>query len=149
MCSGLDGCETTTVIAIPHSTITKECTMVRPLALVAAMTLCLVVGLSAQETMKAPAHVGKVMVIVTHAVKDYAVWRKGFDADEGNRQKAGFKVSGVYADVTNPNLVSIVGEFPSAAAANAFITNPKLKEIMDKAGVVSKPEVKVLAVAPK
>jgi quinol monooxygenase YgiN len=127
----------------------KECTVVKKLVLVAAMTLCLAVGLSAQEGMKAATHGGKVTVIVTHEVKDYAVWRKGYDADQPNRQKAGFKVSGVYVDVKNPNLVSVIGEFPSAAAAEAFTASPKLKDVMEKAGVIGKPEVKVLTRAPK
>jgi quinol monooxygenase YgiN len=113
------------------------------------MTLFLAVGLSAQEAMKAPAHAGKVTVIITHEVKDYTAWRKGFDADEPNRKQAGFKVSGVFADVRKPNLVSIIGEFPSATAADAFATSPKLKQAMEKAGVVGKPDVKVLTTAPK
>jgi hypothetical protein len=123
--------------------------MSKRLLLVAAAALSLATGLSAQETTKGSAHGGKVTVIVTHEVKDYAAWRKGYDADESNRKQAGFKVSGVYADVKNPNLVSIIGEFPNAAAAEAFVKNPKLKEVMDKAGVIGKPEVRVLALAAK
>ena len=123
--------------------------MIKSLVLVVAMTLCFAAGASAQETMKKAADGGKVLVIVTHEVKDYASWRKAYDADEPNRKSGGFKVWGVYADVNNPNMVSVVGEFPSAAAANAFTTSPKLKEVMEKAGVVGKPDVKVLAAAPK
>lgn len=108
------------------------------------MTLWLAVGLSAQEAVKAPAHGGKVVAIVTHEVKEYTTWRKGFDADETNRKDAGFKVLGVYADVKDPNKVTVIGEFPNAAAAEAFTTSPKLKETMEKAGVVGKPDIKVL-----
>jgi hypothetical protein len=116
--------------------------MSKYLYLVAAMALLLPAGLLAKGEKKAPE--GKVTVVITHEVKDYATWRKGFDADKPNRMKAGFKVSGVYADVSNPNMVTIIGEFPSSAAANGFATSPKLKEAMDKAGVISKPEVKIL-----
>lgn len=123
--------------------------MSKRLILVAAMTLCLAVGLAAQEAKKAPADGGNVTVIVTHEVKNYATWRKGFDADDSNRKQAGFKVTGVYADVKNPNRVSIIGEFPSAAAAEAFTMSPKLKEVMEKAGVIGKPDVKVLTAKPK
>jgi hypothetical protein len=123
--------------------------MSKQLILAAAMTLCLAAGLYAQEATKGPAHSGPVTVIVTHEVKEYTTWRKGFDADESNRKQAGFKVSGVYADVKNPNLVSIIGEFPSAAAAEAFATSPKLKEVMQKAGVIGKPDVKVLTAKSK
>jgi quinol monooxygenase YgiN len=123
----------------------QELPMTRLLFLVAAMTLSLAVGARAQDTMMKPAHEGKVLVIVTHEVKDYATWRKGYDADASNRKKAGFKVTGVYADVNNPNLISVIGEFPSAAAADAFTTSPLLKDVMEKAGVIGKPEIKVLA----
>jgi quinol monooxygenase YgiN len=123
--------------------------MAKTLFLAIALTLGLAVGLSAQEMMKKPAHDGKVVVIITHQVKDYNAWRKGYDADESNRKQAGFNVMGVYADVKNPNLVTIIGEFPSAAAAESFSTSPKLKEAMEKAGVVGKPEVKMLTAKPK
>jgi quinol monooxygenase YgiN len=123
--------------------------MGKNLFLVVAMTLCLAMGASAQEAMKKPAPGGKVVVVVTHEVKDYDSWRKGYNADELNRKNAGFKVWSVYADVNNPNMVSVIGEFPSAAAAEAFSTSPKLKEVMEKAGVVGKPDVKVLTAKPK
>ena len=123
--------------------------MVKYVFLLLAFVTSLAVTGMAQEAEKKPTQGGKVMVMVTHEVKDYATWRKGFDADASNRKKAGFKVSGVYADVKNPNLVSIVGEFPSAEAAEGFAQSPKLKEVMEKAGVIGKPEVKILAVAPK
>jgi hypothetical protein len=117
--------------------------------LIAIAALCLAVGVSAQETMKKPGPNGKVLVIVTHEVKDYVSWRKVFEADAPNRARGGFHVSGVYAAVNNPNVISVVGEFPNAEAAEAFTTSPKLKETMEKAGVVGKPDVKILAVAPK
>ena len=58
-------------------------------------------------------------------------------------------MSGVYADAKDPNMVTIVGTFPSASAVDAFMTSPKLKEAMDKAGVVGPPDVKVLKAMPK
>jgi hypothetical protein len=86
----------------------------------------------------------QVMVIVKHEVKDYAEWKKGYDADAGNRKTAGFKVHGVYADVNNPNMVYVVGMFPSVEAANAFIASPKLKDAMEHAGVVGKPDIMIV-----
>ena len=123
--------------------------MTKSLLLVAVMTICFAVGASAQEMTMKPAHGGKVHVVVTHEVKDYATWRKGYDADEGNRKKAGFTVSGVYADVNNANMVTIIGDFASAAAADAFFSSPKLKEVMEAAGVVGKPDIKVLTLKSK
>ncbi len=118
--------------------------MARSLFLAVALMLSLAVGASAQDTMMKPAKAGKVVVVITHEVKDYATWRKAYDADEPNRKSGGFKVWGVYADVNNPNQVSVIGEFPTAAAAAAFTSSPKLKEVMEKAGVIGKPEIMVL-----
>ena len=123
--------------------------MAKSLFLAVAMTLCLAAVVSAQEATKKPAHVGKVVVIVTHEVKDYNTWRKGYDADDVNRKNAGFTVWGVYDAMNNPNMVTVIGEFPSADAAEAFTTSPKLKEVMEKAGVIGKPDVKVLTAKPK
>jgi hypothetical protein len=112
--------------------------------LLAGMVLVLATGAFAQDMKHEEKHAGKVTVVITHEVKDYAAWRKIYDADELNRSKGGFKVMGVYRDVKSPNWVSVVGEFPSAAAAETFVTNPKLKEIMERGGVLGKPEIKFL-----
>jgi hypothetical protein len=123
--------------------------MVKKVVLLVTLVASIAVAGMAQEMAKKSAAGAPVTVIVTHEVKDYAAWRKGFDADDANRKKAGFSVSSVYVDVRNPKLVSVVGGFSSAEAAEAFMKNPKLKEVMEKAGVVGKPEMKMLAVAPK
>jgi quinol monooxygenase YgiN len=87
---------------------------------------------------------GKVTVVVTHEVKSYGEWRTAFNTDESNRAAAGFRIIGVYTDVKNPNMVTVIGEFTSAAAADSFMVNPKLKEAMAKGGVIGKPDVKML-----
>ena len=98
---------------------------------------------------KEQGHSGTVTAIIAHEVKEYAPWRKVFDADEPNRKAAGMKVWGVYTDVKNPNMVTIIATFPSAAAMEAFVSSPKLKEAMDNGGVISKPDVKVLKAMAK
>jgi quinol monooxygenase YgiN len=101
-------------------------------------------GAFAQDMKKEPAKSAMVTVIVTHEVKEYTSWRKVYDADEPNRKLMGFKVWGVYRDAKSPNWVSIIGTFPNAGAVDAFMASPKLKEAMDNAGVLGKPDVKVL-----
>ncbi len=85
-----------------------------------------------------------VTVVISHECKNYSDWRKVFDADEGNRLKAGFKSTGVYHSVDNPNKITILGEAPSVEAINGFMTNPALKEAMEKGGVIGMPDVKLL-----
>ncbi len=113
------------------------------------LSLFLVTGSFAQEKKKDAPHAGAVTVVVSHEVKDYASWRKVYDADEVNRKAAGFKVWGVYADARNPNMVTIIGTFPSAAAVDGFVSSPKLKDAMEKGGVIGKPDVKVLTAMAK
>ena len=85
-----------------------------------------------------------VTVIITHECKNYSDWRKVFDADEVNRSKAGFKSTGVYHSVENANKITIIGEAPSVEVIQGFMSNPELKAAMERGGVISKPEVKIL-----
>lgn len=83
-------------------------------------------------------------VIITHEVKNYSNWRKVYDADEVNRKKAGINLSAVYQSVENPNLITMIGEAPSIEALNVFMSNPKLKEAMEKGGVLGMPTTQIL-----
>jgi quinol monooxygenase YgiN len=85
-----------------------------------------------------------VTVIVSHECKNYSDWRKVFDADEGNRSKAGFKSTTVFRSADNANKITIIGEAPSAEAINNFMSNPELKAAMERGGVIGMPEVKIL-----
>jgi len=86
-----------------------------------------------------------VTVIISHECKNYSEWRKVFDADEVNRSKAGFKSTGVYHSVDNPNKITIIGEAPGVEEINRFMTNPELKATMEKGGVIGVPEVRILS----
>jgi len=86
-----------------------------------------------------------VTVVISHECKNYSVWRKIFDADEVNRSKAGFKSTGVYHSFDNANKITILGEAPSVDAIQGFLSNPALKEAMEKGGVIGIPEVKILS----
>jgi quinol monooxygenase YgiN len=123
--------------------------MIKRVLLFASLFVALSAGLAAQDIKKEMAQGGKVTVIITHEVKDYASWRKAFDTDESNRKMGGFSVQGVYADAKNPNTVTIIGTFPDAAAVEKFVSSPKLKEAMENGGVMGKPEVKVLTALSK
>ncbi len=85
-----------------------------------------------------------ITVILTHEVKNFSEWKIVFDADEGNRIKGGLLVTGLYQSADNPNMVTITGECPSAEALADFMSNPLLKEAMEKGGVIGIPEVKIL-----
>ncbi|MCA0446140.1 MAG: antibiotic biosynthesis monooxygenase [Bacteroidetes bacterium] len=85
-----------------------------------------------------------INVILSHVVGDFAGWKKGFDDGEAFRSANGVKTIGVYQAVDNPNSITVITEFPSIEAVNGFMNNPQLQADMAKAGVVGKPEVKIL-----
>ena len=86
-----------------------------------------------------------VTTILTHEVKNFTDWKKGFDADSTNRTNMGVTITGVYQSVENPNMVTVISEVPSVEAIRGFLSNPELKTTMENAGVIGSPEVKILS----
>jgi hypothetical protein len=122
----------------------EELVMLKQLCF-AALIITLIAGVSvSQAAKKDKSGSGKVTVVIHHEVKDYTAWKQAYDSDKDNRAVAGFKVSGVFTDAANPNMVTVIGTFPSAESANTFISNPKLKEAMEKGGVMGQPQVSIL-----
>jgi quinol monooxygenase YgiN len=83
-------------------------------------------------------------ILVTHTVKDYAAWRIAFDAHAPMRKAGGDKGSRVFRSSANPNEVTIICEWDNAANARRFLESPDLRQAMEKAGVVGKPNILVL-----
>jgi hypothetical protein len=79
------------------------------------------------------------VVEISHTVKDYSKWRPAFDADVVNRKANGMEDIVVGRNNDNPNNILIALKVADVAKAKAFSADPKLKEVMEKAGVVSKP----------
>lgn len=81
------------------------------------------------------------MVEINHAVKDFAVWKKAFDADSSARQASGLSFLVIGKNADNPNKLMVVLEAADVQKAKAFAADPRLKDVMDKNGVISKPEI--------
>jgi quinol monooxygenase YgiN len=78
-------------------------------------------------------------------LEDYEKWRAGFDANDSFRRASGSTgVNQIFRDVDNPNSVSVIIEWEDAVKAQAFLNNPKLKEIMQAAGVVGAPVLRAV-----
>ncbi len=88
----------------------------------------------------------KVGLHVTHEVKNFAEWKAGFDSDETNRAAMGVKITGVFTAHDNENMVTVTSEVPSVEAAQGFINNPMMKEAMEKAGVISAPQISIVSI---
>ncbi|MGZ3765838.1 MAG: hypothetical protein ACXVB0_17115 [Mucilaginibacter sp.] len=81
------------------------------------------------------------VVDVRHDVKDYDKWRPFFDADSTNRKANGGQDLVVARDADNANSLLVVVKVSDLAKAKAMMADPKLKATMDKAGVISKPDI--------
>jgi hypothetical protein len=71
---------------------------------------------------------GKIIMTVSVEVKDYDVWKKGFDAGAAIREKAGIKVISISTAVTNENQVLVIEECENIAVANDFLNLLKSRQ---------------------
>ncbi len=86
----------------------------------------------------------KHIVLISHEVRDFAEWKVGFDAHNAAREANGIRVIDVLVDAKNPNMVTGLLEASDLDKLNAMFSSPELKEAMEKGGVISAPEIKVL-----
>jgi quinol monooxygenase YgiN len=82
-----------------------------------------------------------VKLFVRHPVADYGSWREQYDAFDDERRDMGVTAAGVYQGVDDPNDITVWHDFESRDAAESFVASPRLREVMDKAGVAGEPSV--------
>jgi quinol monooxygenase YgiN len=80
-------------------------------------------------------------ILIQHKVKDFAEWKKVFDASAGLRTSNGELSAQVYRDASDPNMLTVINKWNSMANAQKFAQSPDLKAAMEKAGVVGAPAV--------
>jgi hypothetical protein len=57
---------------------------------------------------------------IEHAITDYDVWKKAFDADPVGREESGVRRYRVFRPVDDPNYVKLDLEFDGMSEAEAF-----------------------------
>jgi len=80
-------------------------------------------------------------MFVRHKVKDYAAWRKAYDAFDSEREALGVTGHKVFRSIDQPEDVTIWHDFATAQAAKAFASSERLKAVMREAGVEGTPEI--------
>lgn len=80
-------------------------------------------------------------LFVRHKVADYARWRTAYNDFDTERKGMGVTSHGVYQLDGDPNDVTIYHEFTTVDAAKAFAGSPRLKEVMQAAGVQGMPDI--------
>ena len=98
-------------------------------------------GAKAMDTTSAVAAFEPFQVIVIkHKVADYEKWRKGYDAHDSVRKAYGISHYMIGRGMDDPNTIVVINKFSDVQKAKEFSMLPNLKELMKKAGVISKPE---------
>jgi hypothetical protein len=84
-------------------------------------------------------------VLVRHKVADFSKWKAEYDAYLPTRQKAGLEEEHLLRNIDNPDEVVLLYEAENLHEAQAFARSSDLREAMQKAGVVDKPDIYFLA----
>lgn len=81
------------------------------------------------------------LVEINHTVKDYAKWKVAFDLDSVARKTSGLEFIVIGKNNSIPNNLTIALTAADVAKAKAFAADPRLKDVMGKNGVISKPAI--------
>ena len=81
------------------------------------------------------------VVIIRHQVKDFAAWKKAFDAHKPAREGTGLSKSRVFRSADDPSEVVLVFDAADISKVKAFVASTELQSAMKAAGVIDKPDV--------
>jgi heme-degrading monooxygenase HmoA len=80
-------------------------------------------------------------LLVRHKVEDYAKWKPIFD-EHGKARKAGGSKGGyLFRNANDPSELIILFEWDSLDKAQQFAQSDDLREAMQRAGVMDRPDV--------
>jgi hypothetical protein len=80
-------------------------------------------------------------VFIRHRVADFDTWKAAFDEHGAQRREHGLADTSLLRDDDDDSMVTIVMNTDDAARAREFLSSDDLRETMEKAGVVSQPDV--------
>ena len=80
-------------------------------------------------------------MVVRHKIRDYSVWKPGYDADLPRRTEAGLTEKHLFRGADDPNEIIALFEAKDLSRAKAFAESADLRQIMQKAGVVDQPDI--------
>ncbi len=80
-------------------------------------------------------------MIARSRVQDYSEWKTEYDAHEPSRAAAGLTEKHLLQESDDPNKVTLIFEAEDLKRAEEFSTSDDLREAMQRAGVVGKPDI--------
>ncbi len=82
-----------------------------------------------------------LVLTMIHECKDFAHWKKVYDADAPNRRGAGLTDLALVRLSTNSNVIALVFKVSDEAKAKALASSPAMLEKMRSAGIIGTPEL--------
>ena len=83
-------------------------------------------------------------ILVHSKVEDFNKWKSSYDENSDFRTELGSKGGKVFQSADNPDEVFVLLEWDSLENAQKFAQSDELKEKMQQAGVVGKPDIHFL-----
>jgi hypothetical protein len=80
-------------------------------------------------------------LFIRHQVADFAKWKPVYDGHLAARQNAGLREKNLLRSINNPNEVVLLFEAEDLTRAQTFTESSELREAMQTAGVVGKPDI--------
>lgn len=80
-------------------------------------------------------------VLVRHKVKDFTSWKRVYDAHLPKRSEAGLTEKFLFRGTDTQNEVIILFETHDLVRAKKFTESTDLRDMMEKAGVIEKPDI--------
>jgi hypothetical protein len=80
-------------------------------------------------------------MLVRHKIRDFSLWKPGYDAHLPKRVEAGLTEKHLLRGANDPNEVIILFEARDLNRARAFAESADLREVMQKLGVLDRPDI--------
>ena len=80
-------------------------------------------------------------MLVRHRVRDFSVWKSGYDAHLPKRREAGLSEVHLLRGAHDANEVVLLFRAEDLSRAKAFAESADLREIMGKLGVLDRPDI--------
>jgi len=83
-------------------------------------------------------------MLVRHRVRDFSVWKSGYDAHLSKRVEAGLTEAHLLRGAHDPNEVVLLFRAADLSRAKAFAESAELRETMQKVGLLEGPDIHFL-----
>jgi hypothetical protein len=80
-------------------------------------------------------------VLVRHKVRDFAVWKSGYDAHLPKRREAGLTEVHLFRGAHDSHEVVLLFRAEDLSRAKAFTESVDLRETMGRLGVLDRPDI--------